>query len=301
MNSAYSQQSSNIRRTWILVLAFIGLVSAVCFTFALYFDNYLIAIHGIALSLGQAFTAYSFGHKIALNTARAKEVTPEEAPQIHNIVDNLSKIAGIPKPRIFISPDPSPNAFATGRNPENASICLNQGILNLLNKQELEGVLAHELSHIKNRDILVMTMTMVLASVITIITDIGFRLALFGGGSKDNDNKSPIILILYFVAILLAPFVAILIQLAVSRSREYLADASAVVITRYPEGLISALEKLYQSPTVSTTYATSMQHFYISPPKQKEGGMQANGKPKSQSFLSTHPSLDDRIAALKKM
>lgn len=294
MASAYKQQSSNVRKTWLLIFIFIGLVSAVTFTISIYFDNYAIAVLGIGLSFVQALTAYFAGDKIALSTARAKEVSPEEAPQIHNLVDNLTKIADIPKPRIYISPDPSPNAFATGRGPENASICLNQGILNILNKQELEGVIAHELSHIKNRDILIMTVTMVLSSVITIITDLSFRFALFGGNRRDNNNQSPLILVIYFITILLAPFVALLIQLAVSRSREYLADASAVVMTRYPEGLISALKKLYSSPTASTTYSTSTNHFYISPPKAKFGA-------KQNSLLSTHPSIEDRVKALQGM
>jgi heat shock protein HtpX len=294
MASAYSQQSSNIRKTWLLMFLFIGLVSAFCFTLALYFNNYGIAVIGIVISLFQAVIAYRFGDKIALHTARAQEVSPEEAPRIHNLVDNLTKIAGIPKPRVFISPDPSPNAFATGRNPKNASICLNQGILDLLNKQELEGVIAHELSHIKNRDILVMTVTMVLASIITVLTDLSFRLAFFGGGRRDNEAKSPIIILLYIITILLAPFVALLIQMAVSRSREYLADASAVVMTRYPQGLVSALQKLYNSPTPAKHYSTSMNHFYISPPKKKFGA-------KPSSLFSTHPPIEERVKALQKM
>lgn len=296
MKSAYSQQSSNIRKTWILLFVFVGLVSALCYIISLYYNNYAIAFIGFGISLAQAGAAYFVGDKIALHTARGHEVSAQDAPHIHTIVENLSTVAGIPKPRIFISPDPAPNAFATGRDPQHASICLNQGILDLLDKHELEGVIAHELSHIKNRDILVMTTTMVLASVITVITDLSFRLAFFGGGRRGKDeNQSPILLIIYIITILLAPFVAVLIQLAVSRSREYLADASAVVLTRYPDGLIRALQKLYAAPTASTTYASSMAHFYIAPPKQNFG--QQNVK----SWFSTHPPIEERIAALQNM
>lgn len=294
MVSAYSQQSVNVRKTWLLIFLFIGLVSAVFYAFGAYYGNSGFAIFGLIISLVQALVAYYFGASIALGVAGAKEVSSDEAPQIHNLVDNLSKIAGIPKPKVYISPDPSANAFACGRDPEHASICLNQGILKLLNKNELEGVIAHELSHIKNRDILVMTVTMVLASVISFIADIGFRVMWWGGGNRNNENKSPVVLILFIVAIILAPVVATLIQLAVSRSREYLADATAVTITRYPNGLINALQKLYESPVPTNHYSTAMNHFYISPPK-RSWGEQISG------LFSTHPNIQERINALEKM
>jgi heat shock protein HtpX len=293
MTSAYSVQNRNQRNTWILILLFVGLVSAVFYFFAWYYNSPAIAFFGLILSFGQAFAAYFFGDKIALTVAGAKEVEAKEAGQLHVLVENLSKVAGIPKPKIFVSPDESANAFACGRDPEHASVCVNVGLLKILNKAELEGVLAHEISHIKNRDILVMTVTMVLSSLISFLADIGFRLSFFSGG-RNKESNSPIVLILYLVTIALAPFIAILIQMAVSRSREYLADASAVVLTRYPEGLVSALNKLYASPVPTSHYATSMNHFYISPPKKKFGE-------KISSLFSTHPPLKERIAALEKM
>jgi heat shock protein HtpX len=293
MTSAYSVQNRNQRNTWILILLFVGLVSALFYFFAWYYKSPFIAVFGLILSFGQAFAAYFFGDKIALTVAGAKEVDSKEAGQLHVLVENLSKVAGIPKPKIFVSPDESANAFACGRDPEHASVCVNVGLLKILNKAELEGVLAHEISHIKNRDILVMTVTMVLSSLISFLADIGFRLSFFSGG-RNKESNSPIVLILYLVTIALAPFIAILIQMAVSRSREYLADASAVVLTRYPEGLVSALNKLYTSPVPTSHYATSMNHFYISPPKKKFGE-------KVNSLFSTHPPLEERIAALEKM
>lgn len=293
MTSAYSVQNRNQRNTWILILLFVGLVSAVFYFFAWYYNSPAIAFFGLILSFGQAFAAYFFGDKIALTVAGAKEVDAKEAGQLHVLVENLSKVAGIPKPKIFVSPDESANAFACGRDPEHASVCVNVGLLKILNKAELEGVLAHEISHIKNRDILVMTVTMVLSSLISFLADIGFRLSFFSGG-RNKESNSPIVLILYLVTIALAPFIAILIQMAVSRSREYLADASAVVLTRYPEGLVSALNKLYASPVPTSHYATSMNHFYISPPKKKFGE-------KVSTLFSTHPPLEERIAALEKM
>ena len=293
--SAYSYQSSNKRKTAILLILFVGLVSALFYGFATIYNQPIFAVFGLILSVGQALVAYYGGGALAIMSAGGQEVTAEEAPQIHNMVENLSKIAGIPKPKIFVSPDPSPNAFACGRDPEHANICLNQGILTLLTKNELEGVIAHELAHVLNRDILVMSVTMVLASLISFISDFAFRMMWWGGGSsRDDENKSPIVIVVYIIALVLAPFVALLIQMAISRSRESLADASAVVMTRYPKGLMDALTKLYESPVPTEHYSTATSHFYISPPKKSWGE-------KVSGLFSTHPPLEERIEALKKL
>ena len=299
MNSAYSQQSNNITRTWILLTLFIGLISALFYGLAYYFNSPILIFVGIALSLGQALIAYFAGGSLAVAQAGGKEVTYEQSPQIHEMVENLARIAGIPKPKIYISPDQSANAFACGRDPEHANICINQGLLNILDKNQLEGVLAHELSHVKNRDILVSTITMVLAGVISFVADFGFRSMAFGGfggGSKDEDsnNKSPIFFVLYIIVLILAPILSTLITLAVSRQREFLADASGVVLTRYPEGLIGALEKLYSSPIPTEHFSTATSHFYIAPPKQNFGE-------NIQGLFSTHPSVEARVEALRKM
>jgi heat shock protein HtpX len=292
--SAYSQQSNNVQKTWILIFVFIGLVSGMFYVIGWYQGSWLWPVLGLIISLSQALIAYFAGDKIALAANGAREVEYKEAPKIFEIVQNLSKIAGIPTPKIYISPDPSANAFACGRDPNHASICLNQGILDLLDKNELEGVIAHELSHVKNRDILIMTVTMVLSSVVSFVADIGFRIMFWGGDRKNKENQNPILLILYIATIILAPIVAALIQFAVSRQREFLADATGVTLTRYPEGLISALEKLYQSPTPSTHYSTATSHFFIAPPKKSFGQ-------KASSLFSTHPSIEDRVQALKNM
>ncbi len=297
MASAYSYQNNNIRKTWLLIFLFFGLVSAIFYGFSYYFNSPSLAIFGLLISIGQPLIAYFFGEQIALAYAGAKEVSESEAPQIHTLVENLSKIGGIPKPRIFISPDTSANAFACGRGPGHASICLNQGILDILNKNELEGVIAHELSHIKNRDTLITTVTMVLASLVSFLADIGFRMIFWGGARRDREgkgNQSPVVIVLYILTLILAPIVATLIQLAVSRSRESLADATGVTMTRYPDGLIHALEKLYQNPTPSQHYSTATNHFYIAPPK-KSWGKQVAG------LFSTHPSIEQRVKDLKAM
>lgn len=292
--SAYTERYSNIRQTWILIFLFIGLVSLVFYVIGWYQGSLVWPVIGLIFSLGQALVAYFFGDKIALSLAGAKEVTYQEAPKIFEITNNLSKIAGIKPPKIYISNDKSPNAFATGRNPQNASICLNQGLLDVLEKQELEGVIAHELAHIKNRDILLMTVTMVLTGLISFVADLGFRILLFSGGRRDRENKSPVIFIIYLITIVLAPIVSALIQLAISRKREFLADATGVTFTRYPEGLISALIKLYNNPTPTSHYQTNMNHFYIAPPKKVFGE-------KFNDLFNTHPPIQARVAALKKM
>jgi len=294
--SAYSQQVSNIRKTWLLIFVFVGFISALFYLFGAVNNAPGLALVGILLSLSQAAVGYFWGDKIALASARAKEVSYDQAPQIHEMVTNLSKIARIPKPKIFISPDRSANAFACGHNPKNAKVCLNQGLLNLLDKPEIEGVIAHELAHIKNRDILIMTVTMVLASVASFVADIGFRFAFFGRlGRRDNENNtSPLVYILYFLTLILAPIVGALIQMAVSRQREFLADATAVVFTRYPNGLKNALLKLHKSPIPADNYSTAMNHFYISEPKKKFGEKVSN-------LFNTHPPVTERVAALEKM
>ena len=295
--SAYSQQSHSQTKTMILMFIFVGLVSAIFYAFGAINRMPSLIWIGLVVSLGQCLVAYFFGDKLALSSSGAKQLGVDQMLPVQEIVQNLSKVAGIPTPRIFISPDPSPNAFACGRNPQNASICLNQGILNLLNRNELEGVIAHELSHIKNRDILIMTVSMVLASVIAFLADFGLRSGFmngFGNNKNNNKNGGIIVIVFYVLLIVVSPIVSTLIQMAVSRQREYLADATAVTMTRYPEGLKSALTKLYQSPVPSQHYSTATNHFFISPPK-KSWNEKVNG------FFSTHPSLDDRINALDGM
>lgn len=291
MSSIYSLQYKNRNKTLLLIFGFVGFVAAIFYLLSLYLGNIYIAFFGLGISLFQAGIAYYTGDKIALKMNGAQLSKYQDNPTLHNLVENISKTAGIPKPKVYISPDPSANAFATGRDPKNASVCVNQGLLNLLDKNELEAVLAHEIAHIKNRDILVMTVTAVLASVIGFIADIGAHILIWGGNG--NSQKNPIAIIALILVIILAPIVALIIQMAVSRSREYLADASAVQYTRYPQGMISALEKLYNSKTPTKHYHSSTNHFFIAPPKKKFGE-------KFSGLFSTHPPLSERIEALRK-
>jgi heat shock protein HtpX len=298
MNSAYSQQSSNIQKTWILITLFVGLVSGLFYGYGYVSGNYGITIIGVMFSVGQCLVSYFAGEKLALMSAGAKQIEYQDNPQIFEMVTNISKIAGIPVPKIHISPDPSPNAFACGRDPDHASMCLNQGIIDLLNKQELEGVIAHELSHIKNRDILIMTTTMVLSSIISFIADFGLRAMMWGGGRRDDNEGgnggNVIVMVLYVIAMMLAPVLSALITMSVSREREFLADATAIVFTRYPKGLADALLKLEGDPTPSEHFSTATSHMYISEPKQGWGE-------KAMNLFSTHPKISERVEALMKM
>ena len=290
--SVYSQQASNVRRTWFLMIIFVSLISGLFYALATVLKQPSLIFVGLAISIGQSFVGYFFGEGIAISMAGGQEITEASNPKIYNLVENLSRTGGIPIPKIFVSPDPSANAFACGRDPKHASICLNQGLIDLLDKNQIEGVIAHELSHIKNRDTLIMTMVAILAGVITFVTDFGFRAIMWGG--DDNDNKSPLVFVFYIILSILAPIAASLIAMSVSREREFLADATAVTMTRYPEGLITALEKLYISPVPTEHYSASTNHFYIAPPKQSFG---AN----IQGWFSTHPKIEERVEALRKM
>lgn len=259
------------------------------------YGNVGILYAAVAFSLLMNVTAYWFSDKIALTATGAKEADDREFREIHRIVENLAITAGLPKPRVYVIDDQAPNAFAAGRNPKHAVVAVTTGLLSRLERSELEGVLAHELSHIGNRDILVMTVAVVLAGFIAIISDIFLRMSFFGG-HNNRDNKNPIFLIAGIVAIIIAPIAAQLIQLAVSRRREFLADASGALLTRYPEGLSSALQKIssYQAPMRRANHATA--HLFISNPF----GAHEAGRFIAKIF-STHPPVEERIAALTQM
>lgn len=295
MASLYTQQGKNIRRTWLLMSGFLVVVIAVGWLFAQIYGNASILYIAIAFSLAMNVTAYWFSDKIALSSAGAHEADSVQYLELHRIVENLAITAGLPKPRVYIIEDEAPNAFAAGRDPKHAVIAVTTGLLARLDRSELEGVLAHELSHIGNRDILVMTVAVVLAGFIAMLSDLFLRMSFFGGGERDN--KNPLLLIAGIVAIIIAPLAAQLIQLAVSRKREFLADASGALLTRYPDGLASALRKIssYEAPMRRANHATA--HLYISNPY----GASASGR-RGGAFIakifSTHPPVEERIAAL---
>lgn len=294
MASLYTEQGKNIRRTWLLMTVFLVMIIAIGYFIGWYLNDPSVLYIAIIFSLLMNVTAYWFSDKVALAATGAKQADEREYREPHRILENLAITAGVQKPRLYVIDDPAPNAFAAGRNQKHAVVAVTTGLLSRLERSELEGVIAHELSHIGNRDILVMTVAVVLAGFIAIISDIFLRMSFFGGSNRESRN--PILAIAGFVAIILAPFAAQLIQLAVSRKREFLADASGALLTRYPDALASALRKIssYQAPMRRANHATA--HLFISNPF----GAHEAGKFIAKIF-STHPPVEERIAALTQI
>ena len=242
-----------------------------------------------------SFTSYWFSDKIVLRMSRAKEIKKQDNPELYRLVENLCITAGLPLPRIYIIEEMSPNAFATGRNPEHAVIAVTRGLLEKLDRSELEGVLAHELSHIGNRDILLQTVVVILVGMVVLLSDWFLRWTLFGRGRRDSrqgGQLAGIMILIGFVLAILSPFFAALIQLAISRKREFLADADGALLTRYPEGLASALEKISQDQIPLRVANKATAHMYIANPFK--------GK-KVRKFFMTHPSVEERTKALRGM
>ena len=288
MATLYTQQDKNVRRTWALMTTFLVLIIAIGFVFSQIYGNPNILYVFFIFSIFMNIFAYWNSAKIALRVSGAKPADENTYRELHNIIENLSITAGIPKPKVYIINDPAPNAFATGRNKEHSAVAFTTGILQILDKNELDGVAAHELSHIGNKDILVSTIAVVLAGFISLIADAFLRSQMFGG-NRDSDNKSGnILMIVGIILAILAPIFATLVQLAVSRKREFLADASGALLTRYPEGLASALQKIssYSRPMTHAHKATA--HLFIANPF---GG-------KVKGLFATHPPVEDRIKAL---
>lgn len=275
--------------------AFFLLVIAVGWAVSLYFGEPLFLYVAVFFSVVMNVTAYWFSDKIALRSAHAHEADSVKYLELHRIVENLAITAGLPKPRVYIIEDAAPNAFAAGRNPKHSVVAVTTGLLASLDRAELEGVIAHELAHIGNRDILVMTVAVVLAGFLSVLADMFLRMSFFGGG--DNDRKvHPIVAVVAIAGIILAPIAAQLIHLAVSRRREFLADASGALLTRYPDGLANALRKIssYPAPVQHASSATA--HLYISNPFGPAGAGSFMRK-----IFSTHPPVEERIAALTGM
>lgn len=296
MASLYSQQSKNVYKTWLLMITFALVVIGIGWFFSYYYDAQGILFLAVGLALVMNVGSFWFSDKVALSMNGAKRATREEYFDLWNITENLSIAAGLPMPRLFVIEDAAPNAFATGRDEKHAVVAVTTGLLSMLEKSELEGVIAHELSHIKNKDMLVMTVTVVLLGFITILADIFMRMTFYGGmkGSDRGGNAGAVIAIAGIVFAILAPITAQLIHLAVSRKREFLADASAGLMTRYPEGLASALEKIggYKAPMKRANNATA--HLFISNPF----GSAKAGKHMAKLF-STHPPIEERVKALR--
>ncbi len=297
MATIYTQKDSNIRKTWFLMAGFLAGIVAIGYAVSWYYNDPTIMYVAFIFALLMNVGSYWFSDKIVLRMTNAHPVTKEQAPELYNIVENLSITAGLPMPKIYLVDDPSPNAFATGRDPEHAVVAATTGLLKILDRNELEGVMAHEMSHVGNRDMLVMTVAVVLAGFVAMLADFLSRSMMMGGG--DNRDRSPIFLILGIAGIILAPIAAQMIQLAISRKREYLADASAALLTRYPEGLASALEKISGShmPMKHASHATA--HLFISDPYASEGKRSIGQK--IGGLFATHPPAQDRIRLLREM
>lgn len=292
MATLYTEQDKNVRKTWFLMAMFLAVVVALGWFVSYYYDSPTLLYGAVVFSLVMNFVSYWWSDKIALSLNGAREAKREEFVELHRLVENLAITAGLPKPKIYIIEDSAPNAFATGRDKNHAAVAVTSGLLDILDKNELEGVIAHELSHIGNRDILLQTVVVVLVGFVAIISDIFVRSSWLGGGDRDRD-KNPLAIV-GVVLVILSPIIATLIQLAISRKREFLADASGALLTRYPEGLASALQKIssYSVPMRRANNATA--HMFVSNPF----GAKAT-KGISALFL-THPPVEERIKALIK-
>jgi heat shock protein HtpX len=290
MATVYTEQDKNVRRTWFLMAAFLVIIIALGYFIAYYYNNSTILYIAVLFSLGMNIFSYWYSDKIVLSLSRAVPAEREQYPDLYKIVENLSITAGLPMQKVYIMNELAPNAFATGRDKDHAVVAVTSGLLQLLDRNELEGVIAHELSHIGNRDILLSTVVVVLVGFISILADIFIRGGL-GGRRGDNSRGGGIIALVGIILIILSPFIAKLIQLAISRKREFLADASGVLLTRYPEGLARALQKIESAhiPMQNTHSATS--HLFISSP------LAGTGK-KLATLFSTHPATEDRIKAI---
>ncbi len=298
MKNLYQHSSLNKRKTWFLMSGFFVLVILLGWIFSYNLNNPSILIFAVIFSLISSWISYYYSDKIILTISGAKEIKKKDSPELYRLVENLCISAGLPLPKVFVINDPAPNAFATGRNPKNAVIAVTTGLLGKLEKAELEGVIAHELSHIANRDILIATIATTLVGTVVLLSDLFLRWSLFNGRRserKENGNIELIITLGAIVLAILAPLFAYLLQFAVSRKREFLADSSAALLTRYPEGLASALEKISNDSAQLMRKNKATAHMYIvSPLKPK-----SDGRSWWQRKMATHPPSAERIKRLR--
>lgn len=298
MVTLYTHIDSNIRRTWILFGVFLIVIIGLGLVFSYIFESYYILIGAVGFSFLMSFISYWNSDKIVLAISKAKPLEKKNNPELYNIVENLCITAGLPMLRIYVINEQAPNAFATGRNPKNAVVAVTTGLMETLDRSELEGVIAHELSHIGNRDILLQTIVVVLVGSIVLLSDFFLRWTIWGGRGRKSQGGGQIQVIMIIVGLLaaiLAPLIAKLIQLTISRKREFLADASGALLTRYPEGLASALEKISKNPTQLKVANKATAHLYIVNPLK---GKQGKGMAK---FFMTHPPVAERIKRLREM
>lgn len=297
MATLYTHQAANIRKTWLLMSTFFVVIMGIGWVFSQAYGDPSILYIAVIFSLVMNVGSYWYSDKIALAVSGAQPVTREEYFDLWNMVENLSITAGLPMPKLYVITDSAPNAFATGRDKEHAAVAVTTGLLQTLNKTELEGVIAHELSHIGNRDILVATVVVVLVGFVTLLSHFFLRFSRFGGrrSNRGEGKAQGIFFIVGIILAILSPLIATLIQLAISRKREFLADASGALLTRYPDGLASALQKIadYSQPMERANHATA--HLFIANPF-------GSGQSVAGTFaklFSTHPPTEERIRALR--
>ncbi len=300
MAIVYTEIARNKRRTFILVSAFLVFIIGLAWVFSRVYNITWLLPVAVLISTTQAFVSYWWSDKITLAISGAHQIEKKDSPELFRVVENLSIAGGLPMPKVYVIDDSAPNAFATGRDPEHAVIAVTTGLLSKLEKPELEGVIAHEFSHIGNYDIRLMTVIVVLVGIVALISDWFLRFTFWGGGDDDNNSGQlgAILTIVGIVLALISPLIATMIQLALSRKREYLADADGVLLTRYPEGLARALEKISadHEPLEAANKATA--HLYITNPlkeyKGKSRGLFAG-------LFETHPPIEERVLRLREM
>jgi heat shock protein HtpX len=300
----YEQIAANRRKTIVLLVVAFVLLALVGYAIGLVFGTgwFGLAI-AIALAVLLQLASYYNGDRIVLASTRAREVTPEEQPRLHNIVEGLAIAAGVPKPRVWIVPEQAPNAFATGRDPEHASVAVTEGLLASMNRIELEGVIGHELAHVVDRDILYGTIVATVIGAVVLLSEFFMRSLWWGGiGGRRGDDRGGgaadlFLFAIGFALIILAPLFGQLIRLAVSRNREYLADAQGAMLTRYPPGLISALRKLEAAPTAMRSANNATAHLWLNQPSRVEGDRMSS----MERLFSTHPPIAERIRRLEEM
>ena len=296
----YTHQAANVRKTWIIMSVFLAFVIVVGWVFAQAMQSSAILYGALVFAFAMNILSYWYSDKLVLAMTRAREVKKQDAPELYRIVENLAITAGLPTPRVFVINDSAPNAFATGRDEKHSVVAVTTGLLERLDKSELEGVIAHELSHIGNKDMLVSTVAVLLVGFVALLSDFFMRWTWFGGGRRDDrggDGRAQAIFMLIGIVLaILAPIVATLMQLAISRKREFLADASGALLTRYPEGLASALVKISQYPVEMRAANHATAHLFIANPFRAK-----NGAGFLTKLFMTHPPIEERVKALKNM
>ncbi len=288
----YKEIDANKRKTWLIMLVFLGLIAGLSVLIASLAGEVYISLYVILAALVYAFIQYFIASKMALFMAGAKSIELRDNPRFYRIVENLSITTGLPMPKVYVIDDPSPNALATGRDPQHAAVAATTGLIDMMTDRELEGVMAHEMAHVGNYDIKVSMIAFGLVAAISVLCDIGLRIAIRGAGDSDDDGAGAVLLVVAIVAAVFGPIIAMMVQMAVSRNREYLADATAALTTRDPESLASALAKLSENKTILRNQNPSMANMYINNPLKK-GWL--------SKMTSTHPPIEERIARLQQM